>query len=117
MLTFTEIEILILHVFTVLSNNNNVIDGCIHFTFDIENDNSLSILDALIPKYIDRFSTTVFKQCSLFSLSIQALSNRPSKQKTAELYAYVYSASHNKLNYLESLAVLKCTALPLLIMS
>ena len=40
----------------------NSIDCCTQFTLEVENDKSLSFLDILVFKDIDRFSMTVFRK-------------------------------------------------------
>ena len=52
----------------------NSIDSCIQFTFEVLNDNSLSFLDILVSKHIDRFSTIVFRKSFSVSLLPHALS-------------------------------------------
>ena len=47
--------------FSSLLSLVNLIDRCIQFTMEVENDDSLSFLDVLVSKDIDRFSTTVFR--------------------------------------------------------
>ena len=92
----------------------NSIDPCIHFTLEVENDNSHSFLDVLVSKHIDRFSTTVCRKSFSFSLPPHALTNHPHNQKMAVFYIFIYCASQiysdpsdffNELNYLKSLTL------------
>ena len=92
----------------------NSVDPCIQFTFEVENDNSLSFLDVLVSKHNNRFSTAVFRKNFAISAPPHALSNHAPSQKIAAFYTYVYRALKicsddsilsKELNYLKSLAL------------
>ena len=100
--------------FSSLPSLVNSIDSCNQFTLEVENDNSLSFLDILVSKNIDRFSVTVFRKSFSVSLPPHALSYQSLQQKMAAFYTYVYHALHicpdpsnlsNELNYLKFLAL------------
>ena len=55
----------------------NLIDPCIQFNFEVESDNSLSFLDVLVSRQIDRFLMTVFRKSFLASFPRCAVSNYP----------------------------------------
>ena len=59
--------------FSSLLSLVNSIDSCIQFTLEVKNDNSLSFLDVLISKGIDRFPTIVFRKSFLVSFPLHAL--------------------------------------------
>ena len=106
--------------FSILLSLVNLIDSCNQFTSEVENNNSLSFLDVLVAKDIDRFSMTVLRKSFSVSLLPHALSNHSPQQKIAAFYTYVYRALHicsdpsnfsNELDYLNFLLFLKNTGL------
>ena len=78
--------------FSSLLSVVNLIDCCIQSILEIENNNSLSFLDALVSKCIDQFTTTGFKKSFTVSLPPHVLFNKSPHQKIAAFYTYVYHA-------------------------
>ena len=91
MLSFQACPILIFSILLLLINS---IDSSVQFALAVQKDNSLSFLDVLVSKDIDRFSTTVFRKSFSVSLPPHALSNHLPQQKMAAFYTYVYRALH-----------------------
>ena len=81
-------------IFSLLSLVN-YIDRSTQFTSEGKNDNSLSFLDVLVSKDIDRFSTNVFRKSLSVSLPPHVLWNHHPQQKMADIYTCIYRALHN----------------------
>ena len=101
--------------FSSLLSLVSLINSCIQFTLEVENNNSVSFLDVLVSKGFDRFSATVFRKSFSVSLPPHALYKQSSSltEKVCFLYlhlsCFIYllypSNLSNKLNYLKSLAL------------
>ena len=80
--------------FSCLLFSVNSIERCIQFSFKSKIDNFLSVLEILISKHIDWFSTTVLSKSFSVFLPPHVLSNYTSQQKMAAFCNYVCHALH-----------------------
>ena len=92
----------------------NLIDHCIQFTFEVENNNSLLFLDVLVSKHTYYLSTLIGSQQLSSENSPHALSIYPPQQKMAAFCTGLWcftdicsdvSNFSNELNYLKSLSL------------
>ena len=72
----------------------------IKFTFETENNNSISFLDINLTKHSDHFETSVFRKNTFTGLGTNFLSHTPFKYKISCIKTLIYRAYHISSNYI-----------------